>query len=164
MKKLSLILCFLFVTLMLQSKTKTMYVRAFKAPVKDHPQGKIVSKLKRGDEIKVLFFQGFYAVIGHNNSNKYKVGYISKLFLSNKKPSLKPIRFKNLRNLNVMARRRASTETTAASARGAADENAMISLRNGQLKNTKIDMVPVETMEALNINDEDVLKFVMGLK
>lgn len=135
---------------------KTVYVKSAKGIIKNKPNGQVIMKLKRGTAIQKIGQEGYYVKIRYRG----KTGFISKYFVSNKRPIKKAFSFANLKNPNINARRRASSEVTAASARGAADENTMVSLRGGQLREGKVDMAPVRGMEGFALSDEEVEKFL----
>lgn len=154
-----LITTFLFVTLFTVGEAlqaKTVYVKSFRGIIKSAPKGKVIAKVTRGTKLNQTGQQGIWAKVTY----KSRKGYISKMFISSRKPAVRPVRFNALRNPNVIARRRASAEVTAASARGAADENEMLKLRGGTLKNSKIDLTEVKNMETYEVSNNDIEKFL----
>ena len=130
-----------------------LYVQSVKAPIFSSPSmgsPKVVDASK-GDQLKELEKKGDW----HKVVYKDKTGWVSRLLVASKPPAGKVSLLEETdEKLEKGARKRASAFTTAAAARGLAEERARASDKY------RVDHRGVEWMEALKVSDEESLKFL----
>lgn len=154
MKKVRLIFYFFSITLAAPAAyAADLFVQSVKAPLFSSPSmgsPKVVDASK-GDQLKELEKKGDW----HKVAYKDKTGWVSRLLVASKPPAGKVSLLEETEEkLEKGARKRASAFTTAAAARGLAEDRARVSDKY------RVDHQGVEWMEALKISDEESLKFL----
>lgn len=130
-----------------------LYVQSVKASILSSPAlgSQAVAEARRGEILKELEkLDGWHKV-----SYKDKTGWVSKLLIGLKPPTGKvSILEETEEKIEKGARKRASAFTTAAAARGLAEQRARISDK------FKVDYDGVEKMEKLDIRETEAVDFV----
>ncbi|MES0491704.1 MAG: SH3 domain-containing protein [Leptospirales bacterium] len=156
------ILFFISVFLSAGILAQTLYVSSAKTTLysEANSEAKKVSELKRGDQLNVVKEQGSWILVRNDN----KQGWVKKLFVSTQKPGDKvSILSESKTNKNVHIRKRASSDVTAASARGLSQDNEGVSTRfrgNRSMLEISEGYAILETMEVLTIDEEELLDFL----
>lgn len=132
----------------------TLYVQSARASLQDNPRlgGARVAELKRGDALVELeSAAGWYKVRFGS-----KIGWVSRLVVSPKAPLgvVSVLGGKSDNEIEGGARRRASGFTTAAAARGLAEDRARLSQK------FRVDYEGVTEMEELRIPSDEAAAFV----
>lgn len=133
--------------------TADLYVQSVKAPILSAPNlgSPKVDEAKKGEQLIEVEKQGNW----HKVNYKDKTGWVSKLLVGQRPPAGKvSVLESSGEKLETGARKRASAFTTAAAARGFAEERSRVSDKY------KVNFAKVEQMEALRISDEDAMKFL----
>ena len=132
---------------------QVMYVQSAKANVMTEPDfnAGLVDVLQKGNTVKVVKEQGRWSQVSHQNAT----GWMFTLLLASQPPMDKVSVLQGKEEqLEKSARRRASTEVTAAATRG---------LRNDERIQTNEagagDYDELQTMEAVEIKEAEVRKF-----
>ena len=120
-----------------------------------------ISTLKRGARLSVLSTKGSWLKVKFAN----KRGWIQKICTSKKKPGFKvSILGSAKHNAKIHARKRASSDVTAASARGLMDENTSGSAKKRSRavdgKSESFDPAVLSKMENLYIPEKDLMLFL----
>ena len=133
-------------------RSKGLYVFSKNASLMSEPnvKSKVVTKLKKGAYLESIEQKGMWYKV----KSKKHTGWIVKYLVSSKHPNKKKsvVEMKKI-NLKKDARKRASSFSTAASARGLADENV-------NTKDIKSNMEAVKKMEDRKVTDEEVKSFI----
>ena len=119
-----------------------------------------IGELQRGAELTVISKEGSWIRVKYNS----KEGYVSKIVTSAKKPGEKMSLLASAdQNTRIHARKRASSDVTAASARGLFDEGG----RSGNARARAVDGASgtsnreaISSMESLSIPEEDLMTFL----
>lgn len=130
-----------------------LYVQSVKAPIFSSPSmgSPKVADAAKGDQLKELEKKGDW----HKVAYKDKTGWVSRLLVASKPPAGKVSLLEETEEkLEKGARKRASAFTTAAAARGLAEDRARVSDKY------RVDHRGVEWMEAVKVGDEESLKFL----
>ncbi len=130
-----------------------LYVQSVKAPILSAPSlgSSKVAEAAKGDLLKELEKKGDWYNVGYKNST----GWVSRLLVGPKPPKGKvSVLEETEEKLETGARKRASAFTTAAAARGLAEERARISDK------FRVDYNALDVMEGVKISDEEALRFV----
>lgn len=139
---------------LLGAGSSVLYVQSSKAKIMKSPsfRAKVVVTAKRGEELKVISKKGRWYQVKADG----KTGWVSKLLVSRSKPFKKVSVFaKADKDISNKARRRASVMTTAAAARGLAEDD-----RRRLGAETKSDYAALEKVEAMSVSEADVDNFV----
>ena len=132
-----------------------LYVQSVKAPILSAPSfgsAKLVEASK-GDALKELEKKGGW----HKVSYKNKTGWVSRLLIGTKPPVGRvSVLEGGSENLEAGARRRASAFTTAAAARGLAEDRSRVSDKY------RVSFAGVARMEAVKISDEEAISFLLA--
>jgi uncharacterized protein YgiM (DUF1202 family) len=129
------------------------YVQSDNANLRAEPSfgGKIISKVAKGQTLTLLTKNGNWLKVKVDN----KEGYISSLLVSNHPPLDKAAVTKvEEQEVKPTARRRASSFTSAAAARGLTDED-----KNRDGAEEQSDYKALDKMEAIKVTPEEVKKF-----
>ena len=121
----------------------------------------VVMKLRRGQAVNVTAKQGSWVKVAYAG----KQGWVRKFFTSRSKPGNKYSILGNASaNARVHARKRASSEVTAASARGLDDDSNTAILggraRDLQANAKGFDPRVLENMEATFVSEQDLTTFL----
>ena len=119
-----------------------------------------IGELTRGAELTVLSKEGAWIHVKYND----KEGYVSKIVTSSKKPGEKMSLLASAdQNTRIHARQRASSDVTAASARGLFDESG----KSGSARARAVDSASgasnkevISKMERLSISEEALIAFL----
>ncbi|OGV97613.1 MAG: hypothetical protein A3I04_03585 [Nitrospinae bacterium RIFCSPLOWO2_02_FULL_39_110] len=129
-----------------------LFVQSVKAPIFSAPSlgSQKIAEAVRGEMLKELEKKGDWYKVSY----KDKVGWVSRLLVGTTQPMGKVLLAEEGgEKLEKGARKRASAFTTAAAARGLAEERARLSDKY------KVDYKSVEAMETMKISDDEVSKF-----
>lgn len=142
----------LSLTFSLSFASEILYVQSLKAPLLSEPKlgSKELASVKRGESLKVIEKREGWFKVEYKNTQ----GWVSSLLLSNREPMEKVSVFEEDKSLKETARRRASSYTTAAAARGLLEDRARVSQKY------MIDLSSIKWLEGIKIEEEEVLKFV----
>ncbi len=145
MKKTIAVLLPLFIAMQLQAQT--LYVSSVKASLFSAPgaEGKVTQQLKRGDSIEVLEKNDKWLHVSCSSGK----GWIQSLFVSTKKPSGQiTVLGTAEKSGRVQSRKRASSDVTAASARGLVqNDKALSRSRTSSVQNyNPQDLLEVESL------------------
>lgn len=130
-----------------------LFVQSVKAPILAAPSlgSPRITEVVKGDMLKEVEKKDSW----HKVSYKDKTGWVSRLLVGPKPPIGKvSVLEETEEKLEKGVRKRASAFTTAAAARGLAEDRARISDK------FRVDFQGVETMEALNITDDEAVRFL----
>ncbi len=142
----------LSLTFSLSFASEILYVQSLKAPLLSEPKlgSKELASIRRGESLKVIEKREGWFKVEYKNTQ----GWVSSLLLSNREPMEKVSVFEEDKSLKETARRRASSYTTAAAARGLLEDRARVSQKY------MIDLSSIKWLEGIKIEEEEVLKFV----
>lgn len=149
----SLLIVFLLIAPLAYSAD--LFVQSVRAPILSAPSfgSTKLAEAAKGEALKELEKKGSW----HKVSYKDKTGWISRLLVSAKPPAGRVSVLEGTsENLETGARRRASAFTTAAAARGLAEDRSRVSDKY------KVSFRGVERMEAVKINDDEALNFLLA--
>lgn len=143
---------FLSLTFSLSFASEILYVQSLKAPLLSEPKlgSKELASVKKGESLKVIEKREGWFKVEYKNTQ----GWVSSLLLSNQKPMEKVSVFEEDKSLKETARRRASSYTTAAAARGLLEDRARVSQKY------MLDLSSIKWLEGIKIEEEEVLKFL----
>lgn len=147
----SLLIAGLLVTPLTQAAV--IYVQSVKAPIlSDTSFGSSkLAEASKGDELNVVENKGSWYKVAY----KAKTGWVSRLLVGSKPPAKRASVLEGTsENLETGARKRASAFTTAAAARGFAEDRSRVSDKY------KTNFRDVERMEAVKISDEVAMAFI----
>lgn len=147
----SLLIALLFVAPLTQAAV--LYVQSVKAPILSATSfgSQKVAEASKGEALNEIEKKGSW----HKVSYKNKTGWVSRLLISPNPPSGRvSVLVGTSENLESGARKRASAFTTAAAARGLAEDRSRVSDK------FKTNFRDVERMEAVTISDEAAMAFV----
>lgn len=144
-----LVVCLFFISSI--GYADTMFIKSNKVKVFEEPKlaSAVVIELDKGQQVEIVAIKGLWYQIKTGN----KVGWVSKYLLSKEEVNSKPDRQK-LRSINLKqnARKRASSFSTAAAARG---------LSAGQITgDIKDDIKAVKKMEETEVKEDEVKSFI----
>lgn len=119
-----------------------------------------IGELSRGAELTVISKEGSWIRVKYNK----KEGYVAKIVTSSKKPGEKMSLLASAdQNTRIHARKRASSDVTAASARGLFDESG----KSGSARTRAVDGASsasnreaISKMESISISEEDLIAFL----
>lgn len=134
------------------------YVQSVKAKVMSGPSFKsgIISEVPRGHKLTSSGKEGFWVKVRISD----KDGYVSSLLVATHPPFEKTGVIKGEdAEIKQGVRRRASSYTSAAAARGLAQDD-----RRRLSKEEKIDYESLEKMEAFTLSSDEVTRFMEGKK
>lgn len=146
-----LIALFLIVPL---AQAADLYVQSVKAPILSDPSfgSPKIAEAAKGEALKELEKKGGWHKVGY----KDKTGWVSRLLIGPRPPAGRVSVLEGTsENLESGARKRASAFTTAAAARGFAEDRSRVSDKY------KVNFVGVERMEAVKVNDDDAMTFLL---
>ncbi len=133
---------------------QVMYVQSLKAKIMKWPSFKatVVSEVGKGQLLTLIGKEGNWAKVRFGSQ---KEGYISSLLLSKQPPISKQGLIKAEEGvISTSVRRRASTYTSAAAARGlAADDRRRLSVVE------KSDYTSLEKIEQFSLTEDEIMKF-----
>jgi uncharacterized protein YgiM (DUF1202 family) len=135
-----------------------MFVQSFKAKVMALPsfKAKVIGEAGKGSKLIFLGRSGNWVKVNYYS----KEGYVSALLVSTRPPMEKQGLIKaDKSDISHGVRRRASTYTSAAAARGLVQDD-----RRRLSRDEKVDYEGLEKLEAVTITDDDIAKFVEGGK
>lgn len=142
----------LSLTFSLSFASEILYVQSLKAPLLSEPKlgSKELASIRRGESLKVIEKREGWFKVEYKNTQ----GWVSSLLLSNREPMEKVSVFEEDKSLKETARRRASSYTTAAAARGLLEDRARVSQKY------MLDLSSIKWLEGIKIEEEEVLKFL----
>lgn len=149
-----IVLMALAVFMLVAAGADLMYVQSKKAKVLKSPsfRAKVVVTASKGDALEIVDKKGKWFKVNVNG----KTGWVSRLLVSKRPPIKKVSVFaKAGPDISSKARRRASVMTTAAAARGLAEDD-----RRRLGTSNKMDYAAVEKMEAITITESEVEAFL----
>lgn len=135
------------------AQAAVLYVQSIKAPILSAPSfgSSRLAEAAKGDALNEVENKGGW----HKVSYKDKTGWVSRLLIGTKPPAGRiSVLEGTSENLETGARKRASAFTTAAAARGFAEERSRVSDKY------KVNFNKVERMEAIKISDEQAMAFL----
>ena len=144
--------------LLVAAGSDVLYVQSSKAKIMKSPsfKAKVVVTAKKGTELQVIKKKGSWYEVRVNGNT----GWVYRLLVSKSQPINKVSVFaKADRDISSKARRRASVMTTAAAARGLAEDD-----RRRLGAETKIDYAALERVEAISVTETEVDTFVGQIK
>lgn len=136
------------------SQSADLYVQSIKAPILTTPSfgSPKVTEAIKGEILKELDSKGGW----HKVTYKNKTGWVSRLLIGTKPPTNRVSVLEGTgENLGAGARKRASAFTTAAAARGFAEDRSRVSDKY------KVNFSKVERMEAIKVSDAVAMSFIM---
>jgi len=149
--------CSLLIGLLLiapsMAQAADLYVQSVKAPILSAPSlgSPKVAVASKGELLKEVEKKGDWYKVGYKDAT----GWVSRLLVGTKPPAGKvSVLEETEEKVEKGARKRASAFTTAAAARGLAEERARLSDK------FKVDYSGVEMMEAIRITDEEASRFI----
>lgn len=153
-KHLKNLLFLAIVTFLIAAGTDTLFVQSTKAKIMESPsfRAKIVATAHKGEELTVLGKKGRWYQVSIDG----KKGWISRLLVSQTPPMKKVSVFaKADKDISTKARRRASVMTTAAAARGLAEDD-----RKRLGAETKVDYAAIEKVDAISVSESETDAFI----
>lgn len=161
MRKIVLLFLCIAVLLLLSNKLwaqDVYYVQSLKAKIMSGPSFKsqVLGEVGKGLRLSSSARQGSWVKVVYNA----KEGYISSMLLSTHPPMARQGLIKGEESdIKQSVRRRASTYTSAAAARGlAADDRRRLS------RDEKVDYGALEKMESFTVSADEVSRFMEGKK
>lgn len=157
-KFLKQIITILAVTVLIAAGSQTLYVQSYKAKIMKSPsfKAKVVATAQKGTELTVLSKKGRWYKV----SIKGKKGWVSGLLVSQTPPMKKVSVFaKADKDISAKARRRASVMTTAAAARGLAEDG-----RKRLGAETRVDYAAMEKINAISVSESEVDAFIEQIR
>lgn len=139
-------------------RAEDLYVQSAKAKIMWEPtfKSKVMAEVGSGHKFVSIGKEGNWVKVKFD----YEVGYVSSLLLANHPPFAKQGLIKAAdSDLRVGVRRRASTYTSAAAARGLAQEG-----RKRLSKEEKADYYSLEKIEAYTVSSDEISRFIEGGK
>ncbi len=158
MKKLIILLIMMFITLTLAAQTRyvsSLKVKLYGEPVKS---SQVVTTLNRGESLNVIKTEGDWLYVSAGSQK----GWIQSLFTKTTKPSGAITILGNKQKTGrIKARERASSDVTAASARGlvAGNENAASRTRLSDDRGV-FNPQDIETVESVEISETELIQFL----
>jgi hypothetical protein len=146
----SLVALLLFVPL---AQASVYYVQSVKAPILSNTSfgSPKVAEASKGDALEEVEHKGSWYKVMY----KDKTGWVSRLLIGPKPPADRvSVLVGTNENLESGARKRASAFTTAAAARGFAEDRSRVSDKY------KSDYAAIERMESVKISDEVAMAFI----
>jgi hypothetical protein len=159
-KKIRLVVMVLVIALSatLAQAEEIVYVQSLKAKIMAAAsfKAKVVGEAARGYKLVAIAKMGTWIKVNYSG----KEGYVSALLVSIRPPmeKLSLIKAEDTDGSHGV-RRRASTYSSAAAARGLVQDD-----RRRLSKDEKIDYLGLEKVEAVTITNEDIVKFMEGGK
>ena len=153
-RRLRLLAIMISVMFMVAAGSSVLYVQSSKAKIMKSPsfRSKVVMTAKKGQELEVVKKKGSWYEVKVDG----KTGWVSRLLVSSSKPLDKVSVFaKADKDISKSARRRASVMTTAAAARGLAEDD-----RRRLGAETKMDYAAIERVEATSVTEAEVDSFI----
>ncbi len=137
-----------------------VYVSSFRTSLyKDAGKSAKILTLKRGSKLTVITRKGSWLNVKYGK----KRGWVKKLFTSIRKPGKRQSILGSAgTNARIHARRRASSDVTAASARGLMEDNPAYAGRSRSVgkKNLDFDFETIREIESRIVPEEELLKFL----
>ncbi len=132
---------------------KTMFVKSLKVKMTEAPKygTKMLLILKRGNKVEKLDQDKNWVKIKYQN----KTGWVHKYVLSNKPPRKRISLLARKVDITSKARKRASTFTSAAAARGLVTTD-----KKGLVQKEKHDFVALAKIENVFVDPEEALLFI----
>jgi len=156
MKKLIVFAMMLVFVVVSAAIAEEVYVQSAKVKVMWEPsfKAKIMTEVNKGHKFTVLGKQGSWIKVKHG----FEQGYVPALLVSNK-PPMAVVGMVKAEDSEIKdsVRRRASTYTSAAAARGLTSES-----RKRLSKEEKADYTALEKIESFTVSNEEVAKFMEG--
>ncbi len=138
---------------------RVVYVSSFRTKVykSTSRSSRTVVTARRGAGLKVLSKSGSWYKVKYGN----RVGWVMKMFTSARKPGQRmSILGTASTQARMNARRRASTDVTAASARGLSDESAAGRTRLSAKQSVEFNPAVLNDIEGLYISEKELIKFL----
>ena len=132
---------------------ESLYVRSFRISLHEAPQhdSPKIASLKRGEQVKPLRKQKNWTMVRHQD----REGWVNQLALSSKPPRKRVSLFKKEIDISSSARKRASTFTSAAAARGLMDSGReKLEIKGGP------DFEAVARMEGVEVDVKQAIAFI----
>ncbi|MBU3915978.1 hypothetical protein KKA14_10625 [bacterium] len=143
----------LFVLFFGELSAKSMFVTSLKVNMTEAPKygTKALLVLKRGDQVEEMSQDKSWVKVKYNNTS----GWVHKLVLSDKPPRKRISMLDRKVDITSKARKRASTFTSAAAARGlvTADKEELV-------KKEEHDFVALAKIENVFVDPEEALSFI----
>jgi uncharacterized protein YgiM (DUF1202 family) len=133
------------------------YVQSLKAKILSKPsfRSKVIGESSRGSKLVTIGRKGRWIKILLNRQIE---GYVSSLLVSKHPPMSRQRVIKgDAKEIRQNVRRRASTYTSAAAARGLAQDD-----RRRLSAEDKLDYGGLEKMESITVSSEEVMRFIEG--
>jgi hypothetical protein len=132
---------------------ETAYIKGLKATIYAEPNNSAdkIAKLARGEEVTVVDKKGFWRKV---KSSKV-TGWLPALMISKKKPKNKISVLDKKTNMSQKARKRASTFTSAAAARGLTESGRK---RIGKMQQP--DFNALEKVEKETVDEEEAIEYL----
>lgn len=156
--KLSVIAVLLFI-LSSAAYSRVLYVSSYNAGMFSSPDGSVqIMTLNKGAQLNVVSENDLWINAGSGD----KTGWVKKSSTSDAAPGAKfTILGSAQNNARIHARRRASTDVTAASARGLTEDKAGAGrARSANSKQDEFDYQSLLKIENQHISDADLIKFL----
>ena len=135
------------------ARAADLYIQSIKAPILSEPSlgSQKIAEGTKGEVLKEIEKKGNWYRVDYRG----KTGWVSRLLIGNRPPMNKiSVLEETGEKLEKGVRKRASAFTTAAAARGLAEDRARLSDKY------KVDFKGLEALEAFKVSDEDALSFV----
>ena len=139
---------------------KSIYVSSLRTALFNGPSNASGKKavLTRGMALNVISTKGMWVQVSTSQGD----GWVKRMFTRSSRPGGTVSALGSRANINVQARRRASADVTAASARGLDDEGAMV--RSGRTRSSSakkaFDPQALEKMESIIIEEQELMLFL----
>ncbi len=138
-----------------QAHAADIYVQSVRAPILSTSAfgSQKLAEAVKGDVLKELEKKGGW----HKVNYKDKTGWVSRLLVGRKPPAARVSVLEGSgENLGTGARKRASAFTTAAAARGLAEDRSRINDKY------RVNFASVERMEGIKVSDEEAYTFLLA--
>lgn len=150
----------LVILLSLSAFGRSVYVASYKTTMyaENNRSSASVSTLKKGARLEIVTVAGSWYKVKHGSQQ----GWVQKMFTSTSKPGKRVSVFGNAKTQGRKhARRRASSDATAASARGlAVDANTGERSRLVDTKTDGFDSSVLEAMENMYVEEKELIDFL----
>lgn len=138
-----------------QAHAADIYVQSVRAPILASSAfgSQKLAEAVKGETLKELEKKGGW----HKVNYKDKTGWVSRLLVGSKPPAARVSVLEGSgENLGAGARKRASAFTTAAAARGLAEDRSRVSDKY------RVNFASVERMEGIKVSDEEAYTFLLA--
>ncbi|MFW5807725.1 MAG: SH3 domain-containing protein [Spirochaetota bacterium] len=155
-----LLVAAIVIALSLALSAETLYVSSLKVKLYSSPakNAQVVTTMRRGDSVQVQKKEGNWLYVSSSGGN----GWVQSLFVKETRPAGSiSILGNKTKTERIHARERASSDVTAASARGLLAENENAASRT-RLSGDRMSFNPqdMEDVESIDVTEDELIRFL----